>query len=126
MERIGGKGPNVTWSLFGADVTDFAQYLHLDRPVINKTDITGLYAFRLEFGIDSATASFLPCPPTQVAQWLEGNGGQLSTIDPAGLSIFKAREEQLGLKLEATRGPGAFLVIDTPGRHHHIDEGNDR
>jgi len=52
------------------------------RPVIDKTGLAGYYAFRLEFGVDDA------------------------------LSVFTALQEQLGLKLEATRGPIDVVVID--------------
>jgi uncharacterized protein (TIGR03435 family) len=69
----------------------------LDRPVINRTGIIGTFDLRLEFVRDQTTAGLLPGIAT----------------DPAdGTSIFTAIQEQLGLKLESTKGPGELLVID--------------
>jgi bla regulator protein BlaR1 len=92
----------------GSTLAEFSQLLTLvlDRPVIDKTGITGKFDIHLEFAPDAATPKFLP-------------GGELArpagtASDPAGASIFTAIQ-QLGLKLEPTAGPREFLVID------HVD-----
>lgn len=61
------------------------------RPVLDRTALSGLYDIRLQFVDEPPDA-----PPS----------------DAAGLSIFAALQEQLGLKLESTKGPVEFLVID--------------
>ena len=69
----------------------------LDRPVIDRTGITGKYDFHLEYGIDESTPRF------------QTDGGPGDRMGP---SIFTAVQEQLGLKLEPSTGPGEILVID--------------
>ncbi len=59
----------------------------LGRPVIDRTGIHAEYDYRLEFAADDA--------PTNAAP-----------------SIFVAIQEQLGLKLEAAKGPVEMLIID--------------
>jgi uncharacterized protein (TIGR03435 family) len=100
---VGRKGANRTVETRGNSVENFARMLGsvLDRPVIDKTGLTGMFNFRLEFAPDQSTPRF-PMP---------GAG------EPAGGgSIFTAVQEQLGLKLEAGKGPGEFLVIDRAER----------
>lgn len=63
------------------------------RTVIDKTGLTGSYDFNL---------TWTPDPPTPEA----------ATAEPAAPSLFTAIQEQLGLKLESTKGPVQVLVID--------------
>jgi bla regulator protein BlaR1 len=103
---IGGGGPNVTLKGQAASLDYFSKLLGLavDRPVIDKTGITGLFDFHLVFAKDEVTPRFLP-------------GGDMAgprtepSDDPAGPTIFTAIQ-QFGLKLEPTKGPRDFLVID--------------
>ena len=65
------------------------------RPVIDKTNLAGSYRVKMNF--DSAAARR---PPEVVAP------------DNAGPSVFSAVQEQLGLKLEASKTLTETLVID--------------
>ena len=71
---------------------DFAQTMQLmvDKPVIDQTNLSGRYDFSLLWTPDVMRAT-----PTDTAPVL-----------------FTAVQEQLGLKLEATRAPTDVLVID--------------
>jgi len=75
------------------------------RPVIDKTGLTGLYDFTLKYAPDGRVAGpFAPGPP--------GAPALTPVIDPDAPSLPTALQEQLGLKLESTRGPVEVLVID--------------
>jgi len=78
----------------------------LDRPVVNKTGITGAFTFHLEFAADETT-NRMPLPA--------GGAPQAAASDP-GPSILTVLEAQLGLKLEKTTGPAEFLVIESVER----------
>ena len=89
----------------GATLDEFSKLLGLvlDRPVIDKTGIVGRFDLHLEFAIDSATPRFLP-------------GGDLAAmVDVASAqsspSIFQAIQ-QLGLKLEPSKGQKEYIVVD--------------
>jgi len=103
---LGGmKGQNPLLHAESASLEEFSKLLSLllDRPIIDKTGITGNFAFHLEFAIDQNTPRYLP-------------GGDMAgdrppAPDPAVPSIFAALR-RLGLKLDTTNGPRDFLVID--------------
>jgi uncharacterized protein (TIGR03435 family) len=63
----------------------------LDRPVLDRTGLTGRYSFQFEW-----TPHTLPC----------------SGSPDSAPSIFTALQEKLGLKLESVKGPVDALVID--------------
>jgi len=68
----------------------------LDRAVVDNTGLAGTYDFDLEWTPDENQF-----------------GGNLPrSVEPTRPSLFVAMQEQLGLKLEATRGPVQALVID--------------
>jgi uncharacterized protein (TIGR03435 family) len=70
----------------------------LSRPVIDKTGFTGTFAVTLSFALDDTLAG-LPHFPD-------------APDNSAIPSVFVAIEEQLGVKLESTKGPVEVLVID--------------
>jgi len=69
--------------------------LFADRPVVDRTDLTGGYDFDLRF------PELDPVP-----------GAAGPRADPAS-GIFTALQEQLGLKLDSIRGSLDFIVIDS-------------
>jgi uncharacterized protein (TIGR03435 family) len=93
------EGGIVTYEAQGTSLDEFAKVVltSLDRPVINKTGIGGLFNVRLQYAPERTD------PASGAA-------------DPAGPSIFSAVQQQLGLKLVPARGPGEFLVIDSVER----------
>jgi uncharacterized protein (TIGR03435 family) len=97
------KGPNATLEPRGITLDAFAKNMLptlLDRLVINKTGIAGLFDIHLEFAVDESTPGLRLAPSDQ----------------PPAASIFTAIQEQLGLKLESAKGPGEFLIIDSVER----------
>jgi uncharacterized protein (TIGR03435 family) len=85
----------------------FADYLslRLGRPVMDQTELEGTYVIKLDWVPDAteepgAAATSQPAPP---------DGG---VPGATGHSLFTALQEQLGLKLMATKGPVEILVID--------------
>jgi uncharacterized protein (TIGR03435 family) len=74
-------------------------------PVIDKTGYTADFDFHLEFTREGTAAQPNLTPAG-------GDNGLVTPGDTSGPSIFTALQEQLGLKLEATKAPVEVLVID--------------
>jgi len=78
----------------------------LGRPVLDRTGFTGAFDLRLDFSPDEAVAGL----PRAVGQ---GDSSSPPPADPSSPpGIFAAIQEQLGLRLESTKGPVDVLLID--------------
>jgi bla regulator protein blaR1 len=98
-----------TVSMIGIQMAQLANFLtqSVGRPVIDRTGLTSFYDLTLKwtpdpgggptpFGLPAGVLPTAPPPPA----------------DPDAPNIFTAVQEQLGLKLEAGRGPVEVVVID--------------
>jgi uncharacterized protein (TIGR03435 family) len=98
-----GAGTSAIGASFGAGKADItgrkvtmarlAEYLsgQAGRPVVDNTRLGGEYDFRVEWATEETIGSLEP-------------------------SLFTALQEQLGLKLDATKGPVEAIVIDSAER----------
>ena len=98
--RVGGdvSASNAT---IGEFINFMTRNVKLDRPMIDRTGITGRYDFTLDWTPDDSQFG--------------GTGGKLVSLaeSPSTLpSLYTAIQEQLGLKLEATKAAADVLVID--------------
>jgi len=89
----GGPGQRVATN---AHMSYFAFYLSqvLDKWVLDRTGLNDRYDF---------TVQWVPDRPVRL------DGGEPA---PEGPTVFAALKDQLGLKLEAAKGPVEYLVID--------------
>ena len=81
-----------------ASMTDLARQLSMvaGRTVLDRTGLTGDYYYAFQFA--PLNTGFLQAPANPD-----------SSLRP---SLFTVLEEQLGLKLESSRGPVEVIVID--------------
>jgi uncharacterized protein (TIGR03435 family) len=81
----------------------------VNRTVHDRTELTGAFDIDLTWTPDQMPSGGPPpgAPP-------------LPPIDPNGPSLFAALQEQLGLKLESTRGAVDVVVID--GAEHPTED----
>jgi uncharacterized protein (TIGR03435 family) len=91
--RAGAR--NVPMELIASSMTGGVS--GLNRPVLDRTGLTGKFDFAIEFS---------PQPDVPSAP------GANFRPDPTGPTFMEALKEQLGLKLEPLTGPFDALVID--------------
>ena len=92
-QTMSGGGTNATL----ADLAGELQRLTLDRPVADRTGLTGTFNIQLTFNRENPDAMGLsPDLP-----------------DTAAPSIFTAVQQQLGLKLEPGKAPIDVIVVDS-------------
>lgn len=89
---VTGPPSHLRWGAYGMTLDEAFGLLHryLDRVVIDKTGLTGVFDLHLEFARDDAAVDDADAAP----------------------SIFTAVEAQLGLKLQPANGPVQYVVID--------------
>jgi uncharacterized protein (TIGR03435 family) len=74
----------------------------LGRPVVDKTGLTGGYNFKLEW---------TPVRDVHGAKSRVGERPEMALPDVSVPSIFGPLQSQLGLRLEASKGPVEKLVV---------------
>ncbi len=75
--------------------------IYSGRPVVDKTELTGKYEFKLRF------------TPVNPSTTVPGAGPDGSAAEPSDAPfLMKALEEQLGLKLVPAKGPREVIVVD--------------
>jgi len=107
MQETEGQKNYINWMGPGqvvfseADTSGLISILSsmLESPVLDKTGLKGFYNFKLEF-----------TDPQLQKRLQSQNGGQLPLETRP--DIFAALQEQLGLKLDGTKGPVEIVVID--------------
>ncbi|HEX3941260.1 MAG TPA: TIGR03435 family protein [Acidobacteriaceae bacterium] len=83
------------------DFTGFLQSVVLDRPVLDKTGLTGRYDFQFAFTPDDSEFNGHPPQPPAGA-----------TSVSSAPNLFDALQQQLGLKLDGQKAPVPVIAID--------------
>ena len=100
--RLGLRGRDVTMERI-AEFLPAIGGSGVDRPALDRTELSGAFDFTMEF------------TPGELPQGL-GGPPRVSEPDSDGPTFFEALQDQLGLKLESTKGTVRALIID------HVEE----
>jgi uncharacterized protein (TIGR03435 family) len=83
-------------------IVRFLQNAVVDRVVLDRTELTGTFSLDVDYALDER-----PEPAGATAP---------APLEQNAPSLFTAIQEQLGLKLDSTRGPVKVIVIDRAER----------
>ena len=122
MMRLGPAGPRVLLTGRGQTLAELASNLgnQVNRPVVDKTGLSGKYDFALEFAPEPGAGGPAGLPPLPLPP-PGGAGNPAAGPGPApadsqppepAATIFTAIRDQLGFKLDPKRAPLDVLVID--------------
>jgi uncharacterized protein (TIGR03435 family) len=102
----GMGGPPGRYTMRNGSMAEFAQSMQgiLDRPVIDQTDLKDRYDLKLNWTPDESQYGGRPLPPNNA-----DNGANADPQPP----LFTAIQEQLGLRLNATKAPVKVMVIES-------------
>jgi uncharacterized protein (TIGR03435 family) len=110
----GGRGNNGRMMMrpghfeaYGVPISALVNQLSqvLRRSVIDKTELAGNYDFKLDWTPDESQQ--------QGIVRAAGGDAPVPTADASGPSLFTVLQDELGLKLESTKGPVEVLVIES-------------
>jgi len=103
----------MTMAANGSAIGNLVNFLsqQVGRPIVDKTDLKGLFDFKLTFSPEGIQTPFGGLPPPGGGPAPGGLNTSPNATDP-NPSLFTAIQE-LGLRLESTKGPVEVLVVDS-------------
>jgi uncharacterized protein (TIGR03435 family) len=103
---LAGANDHYRWTAIHVSLPDIVKTLsfYLGRPVIDATGLQGNYDFDLKWGINGALLLEMAGRRDEIPD--------LPDTGPTGPPLTRAVQDQLGLKLNAKKGPGKVVVVD--------------
>jgi len=103
---LAGTNGHYRWTAICVSLPEIVRTLsyYLGRPVIDATGLKGNFDFDLKWGID-----------TKLQLEMAGRRDEAAEVPdtgPTGPPLTRAVQDQLGLKLNAKKGPGKVVVVD--------------
>jgi uncharacterized protein (TIGR03435 family) len=115
------KGRHIEGKSYIAGLCDFLSRT-LDRPVVDMTDLKGVYDMTLDWAPDDSEragtvkmemrVTSSPGGPGAPPRAGAGKGSEDMPDNTDGATLFTALQERLGLKLEQRKAPADFLIVD--------------